>query len=318
MTHGLALAVVVMLSCSTTCFGGCSCSPATPPPDDAGLRTDARRDDASVVRPDTGLDAGGGTQPPLAPCTDTSECAAAPGVSCLTNVPGGSCTRRCATDGDCGARGTCVLNICLWGCTSGSGDCVEHAGACFQTMGTSSYCVPICYPAGREPRGYPSCGAGLVCDPYSSTCTTSPATGAENGAPCRDGIECRGGDCLVENNPTPTGFLDGMCISYGVEPSPSDYVPGAPLPQGSCPDGSAVIPGLASGFYGDLAICFRTCVSDGECRPGYGCTHFEVSSPPNTDGLCIPIDCASAPCPAGTTCADVSSWLGHQVCTRTP
>ncbi len=311
MSHGRALTFVLTLAWSATFLVGCPRPPSMP--------VDAGRSSDVGPRPDTAHDAGGGTAPPLAPCTDTSICADAPGVACLTNVPGGSCTRRCDTDAECGARGTCALHICVWGCAPGSGGCIAHAGACFaSTPDSPAYCVPICYPAGREPAGYPACGAGLVCDPYSATCVSSLSTGADNGAPCRDSIECRGGDCLVENDPMPTGFLGGMCISLGVEPSESAFVPGARLAQGSCPDGSAVPPGFAASAFGDLVVCFQTCTSDASCRSGYACTHFEVTSPPFSNGLCMPIDCTSAPCPSGYTCGATSTWLGHPVCGRTP
>jgi hypothetical protein len=180
--------------------------------------------------------------------------------------------------------------------------------------------VPICYPPGREPAGYPSCGAGLTCDPYTSTCTTDPAPGADNGAPCRDSNECRGGQCWLETDfstSEPTGFLDGLCTSLGIVPSQHEYDVSARLPQGSCPDGSAVLPGFASGFAGDLALCWATCASDGECRTGYACTHLEGGDHAFENGVCLPIDCTSAPCPAGTSCQTVTSpAFGHPVCGR--
>ena len=313
VTHALAVVLAGMIACMTTYFHGCSDTSTPPAPLDAGrfLHDAAHDGDVGPI----------GTAPTLAPCTATSLCADAPGVACLTDVAGGACTRRCTSDADCGAHGICEQHICLWSCTTGSGGCLAHAGACVSSRGPASYCAPICYPVGREPRGYPTCGAGLVCDPYTSTCVSSLSSGAENGAACRDSTECRGDECVLEieyPSGAPTGFIDGMCVSLGVIPGPSDYVTGAPLPQGSCPDGSAVVPGLAATNHGDLNTCFRTCVSDGQCRTGYVCTHSEVGTT-FTNGLCLPIDCSSRACPTGFTCsAMVSGWLGHLVCQRTP
>lgn len=262
-----------------------------------------------------------GTQPVLASCASTADCADAPGVICLTNVAGGACSRRCSFDDECGLRGTCVQNICLRACTFQTGECVAHAGAC--TPSTNAYCVPICYPAGQEPPGYPRCGAGLVCDPYTATCTATPTTGADNGAPCRDSNECRGNDCQLDANyyvdNMPTGFLGGMCLSYGAIPSSTAYVPGAPLPRGSCPTGSAPLPQFGSFSGGDLGTCFPTCGGERDCRTGYACTHLETTSPQFSTGICLPIDCTTTPCPSGTTCSmSDGAWVGHPVCGTTP
>ena len=303
MTQELAVALVAVMSCTTACFEGCSCSISAPPPDASRPR------DAGTEIPDARPVTVPGTAPVLAPCTETADCAPAPGVACLTSVPGGSCTRRCDGDIECGPEGTCVSNLCLRACTSRGGECVP-VGACYPWRLAGGFCVPICYPSGREPPGAPGCSAGLVCDPYASVCTsTPPSTGADNGAPCRDDTECRGGFCWAET--ARAGFLDGMCSSLGVAPPPSSYVPGAPLPRGSCPEGSAVPPDQADRNTGDVLFCFPRCASDAECRPGYACAHLEVVSPSFADGLCQPIDCASAPCPAGTAC-------NGRVCVRTP
>jgi hypothetical protein len=310
--HGLTVAFVALTiagGCSSTYFSGCG--------------SEAPVDAAYPMSPDVpGIDAHvQGTAPPLAPCNDTSVCADAPGVACLTDVPGGSCTRHCMTPSDCGADGTCVANVCVRACSAGTGDCIAHGGACVVGDGMSrTYCAPICYPTSRLPAGYPSCGAGLVCDPYTGTCVTTPDTGLDNGAPCNDSTECRGGQCLLDTDypaGTPTGFLGGMCISYGVVPSESDYRAGAPILQGSCPDGSAVAPTSGTAGNGDLGLCFRTCVRDGDCRSGYACTHLEAGAI-FSNGLCLPIDCSMASCPTGTACSTMTStWVGHPVCART-
>lgn len=274
--------------------------------------------DTGLPRPDAGRRGTAGT---LEPCTGDLSCADAPGVECLTNVAGGACTRRCDLDTECGPGGTCVAHICLWSCTSGTGDCVPHAGACTADGDGREYCTPICYPAGREPPGYPPCGTGLVCDPYVGACVTTPTTGLDDGAPCRDGVECRGGGCYLETSyvtGASTGFLDGMCVSYGIIPGPEEYVDGRPIPQGSCPDGSAPMP-IYGDYQGDLTVCYPTCLGDADCRSGYACTHLEGTPPRFMTGLCLPIDCAGAPCPAGTTCgADPDPTLGHVVCGRVP
>jgi hypothetical protein len=174
--------------------------------------------------------------------------------------------------------------------------------------------MPICYPEGREPAGYPRCGAGLVCDPYTATCTDTLSTGAPNGAPCRDANECRGGECLLASDTAgPTGFLDGMCASLGVA---TTFSPGGPLPQGSCPDGSVEMALGAS--EGDAVLCMLGCARDGDCRTGYACAH-QVAGMPFSNGLCLPIDCSVQACPSGTVCGtSITSWLGYPVCQRSP
>jgi hypothetical protein len=312
--HALTVALAALATvagCASTSFSGCGSDGA---PTDAGhsMAPDVPGVDAHVS----------GTAPPLAPCTDTSVCADAPGVACLTDVAGGACTRHCTSASDCGSSGACVANTCLRACSPGTGDCIAHAGACVAgSMTTPPYCAPVCYPSARLPSGYPSCIAGLVCDPYTGTCVASANAGLDDGAPCNDATECRGGECLLDTDypsQMPTGFLGGMCVSYGVVPSPSAYRAGAPLPQGSCPDGSAVPPTSAGAAYGDLGLCLPTCASPSDCRAGYTCTHLEGGGM-LANGLCLPIDCSTgAPCPTGTACSSSSGWLGHPVCARTP
>jgi hypothetical protein len=311
MAQGLTLALAATLAMASTWFSGCDRHPVDPSDGGPFARRDAH------VPEDALHDAG--PPPTLGPCTETSACGAGTGVTCLTNVPGGACTQRCGDDSECGAGATCVANLCLWACQPGTGECVRHAGACLSTM-SGAYCAPICYPAGHEPPGYPSCGPGLVCDAYSSTCVTTLGTGAENGAPCRDGVECRGGDCFVQDDLRGGGFYQGMCVSYGITQNSASIVPGGHVPQGSCPNGSAEIDSsFASSPGGDLGICFPTCTTDGQCRVGYACTHLETFSPPLVEGFCLPLDCTMQACPGGTTCSSTSpSWTGHPVCVRTP
>ena len=130
--------------------------------------------------------------------------------------------------------------------------------------------------------------------------------GAENGAPCRDDGECRGGRCIVESGAMgPQGFIGGYCVSFGRRPADSDYDSSSPLPRSNCPPGSAILPfqGTAEG---DRTVCLRTCAIDGnECRAGYACAPLgDPSMPFATNSVCLPADCMTMPtaCPAGYSC----------------
>lgn len=226
-------------------------------------------------------------------CASDSACGA--GRMCDLAYPGGLCTQPCATDLDC-EQGRCdpIANVCRPSCALTNGDaCRRYGGAC-APMGTSEVCVPSCSAAPGPSE--PACAPSRACDPYTGDCG-SMSTGADNGAPCADDVDCKGGICLRS-----AGYIDGMCASEGRE---SMAVAGAPVPVSNCPSGSAIVPVAGNGA---LGTCRRSCASDDECRAGYRCDHGDeggAAAPYFSNGICAPIDCARAGfgCPADYVCA---------------
>lgn len=119
------------------------------------------------------------------------------------------------------------------------------------------------------------------CDPYSHKCGTVDTTLQDDGAPCALQTDCRSGLCIPEMNGTaPTGFLDGMCVSYCVQPADADYQ-AKTLPVADCPDNEACAPS-ATGGAGYLTQCRPRCTRDSDCRPDYVCNQ----PPGSLDGFC--------------------------------
>jgi hypothetical protein len=107
----------------------------------------------------------------------------------------------------------------------------------------------------------------------------------------------------------PTGWVGGMCLTYGRQPGFDAYVPGEPLPRSNCAEGLAVPPAMwlrISGLEGDIAYCMVSCESDAECRPGSECERGgEPGAPLYATGVCAPIDdchLGMHTCPTGYEC----------------
>jgi len=251
-----------------------------------------------------------GTTPLYGTCGTDRECSYALGVVCLTTYPGGLCTHRCTSSGDCEAFGsTCVANVCLPRCKTNDGTCAKYGAACVSySLSGSAHCVPACYEAARTPPGSPKCIAGTVCDAWANACFPTVSTiGKDNGAPCTDAAQCRGERCLLASE----GFPDGYCVSYGRTPDKSEIIPGKPLPQSTCPAGSVAISSSLSVF-GELSTCYRGCTSESECRPGYSCSGLSEFA----TGYCFPTDCSTgAKCPDGYRCAVFDGGIGG-TCTK--
>ena len=234
---------------------------------------------------------------------------------CDALFPGGSCTIRCTTPGACTNGATCVsqLNQCYKTCTNGGGQC-GMTERCIPVDDTTRICFPAC--SERPAAGSPACNAGTVCDPYSNACRamTELPMGANNGDPCANDDACKSGICITEISDTdrmPTGYLGGMCISFGRHPGNAAIQPDRPLPQSTCPAGSVAIPSESGSNEGDSAVCFKGCTTNSGCRAGYECDRllFSGTMQPTT-GICSPINCMAAPyatmtnagCPAATVC----------------
>jgi hypothetical protein len=160
-----------------------------------------------------------------------------------------------------------------------------------------------------------------MCDPYTGVCGTTPSTGADNGAACTQDSDCRGGRCITEVDAmtgTPSGFLGGYCLSFGVA---APLMMGAPVPPSNCPPGSGAVP-LDGEAPGDSVPCLKTCSTSAECRAGYQCDHLSTSMGGAffSNGVCLPLDCTQPgmDCPTGTTCRTMTAMDGTPfgVCSR--
>jgi hypothetical protein len=298
---------------------GCSGGGATP---DAGTDVPVAVDvrvDVPTDRPPP--DAGA---PLFAPCAAARDCGT--GRMCLTDYPGGLCSRSCTSDTQCGDGGVCAGTTCRPVCSIGGGEC--GPGRACDTIDSADptrlACYASCSTAPVAPE--PACDMGLHCEPYVglALCTASAApTGADNGAACLSDDDCKG-YCLEElYMGNPTGNVDGMCVSYGRVPSADLYGANLPLPQANCPAGNVLIPGPRGAGEGDWGICRPTCMAHTDCRPGYGCIHLRYNNTPTSNGYCAAINCnfadfAAMPnhhCPADFTCVmDMGATTG--TCTR--
>lgn len=228
-------------------------------------------------------------------CTSDSDCGAS--GTCALAFAGGLCTYECMTHAACGPLGICANDRCYPACgnaQAGLGcDNFPHTSTrCRQYSETRSYCTPACDPTPEG--GEPACVASTTCDPYSAdwrngACVTTPVTeGAENGEPCFQGANCRSGRCFPAKyeSGTPTGWPDGACLSYGVQPSDAEYeaAVGGPMPTGSCPEGSA--PFRTNGP-GNETTCYASCASSADCRQGYNCSFLSGGN--YTTGVCFPM-----------------------------
>jgi len=131
-----------------------------------------------------------------AACTAATGCG--PGLSCLTEFPGGYCTSVC--DGAaCGTGGVCdralAPNLCTDECTNRS-DCREGY-QCWR-----GGCVPACTD-------------DLSCGMTGATCSAGQCEGAEcvDGSMCPPGWDCLAGVCTEVPDAGPVLLADGQpCV----------------------------------------------------------------------------------------------------------
>jgi hypothetical protein len=266
--------------------------------------------DAPVVtdtaRPDTAVDvpADTGPRPIFSPCTSRAQCGTGRLCSTITEgYPGGSCTRACTMDAECGDEGLCWPvgsgRRCIPRCQT-SEDCREGY-ACLGISGREdSACFPHCTADAQ-------C-APMACNQWSRECGRPvDTTRAENGAPCNTALECRSERCTREVNSegNPTGSLGGICYSLCTVLENSEYV-GANIPRANCPMGS-VCPRDSSTMPGGVGLCRVECTTNDNCRPGFICVHPARSAgdpTPYVNGYCAAMNCRymTQTCPAFATC----------------
>lgn len=262
----------------------------------------------------------------FAPCSADSDCGE--GSICRTSAdgfPGGYCTVECTDrtpcdDGfvynHCLARGESSASYCELRCLNGL-DCGRDGWTCLPSFGDGSgACIPVC-------ESDDQCGNGASCNVYTGECTTDaiPTTGATVGQTCADDDACRSGSCAVEINQAgdPTGFLGGYCVGNCILPAgynTNTFYDGDALPNAGCPDDGVCLPrsfGAASQF--DLGTCYGQCMGDGDCRPGYTCRQEFSAGGGNftyTNGICLPINCATTACPTGYECVTLNPGTDNE------
>ncbi len=303
MTTALRWCLVLGLSVAACEEAGNT--PADVAPADAPVDDDTPAPPTDSPTADAPRDASdAGPRPMFAPCTSRTQCGGS-GTICTTlseGYPGGLCTRACMRDSDCGDTGICWPfgggMRCIPRCTTVS-DCREG----YQCQGIT----------GRDDRAcFPFCTADsqcapMTCNTWARTCRSVDTRLAENGAPCEASAECRSNRCTREINTdgTPSGNLDGICISLCTVPADSAYA-GSTLPRSDCPMNS-VCPRDSTTMAGGIGICRVECRTNDNCRPGYICVH---PSRPGADagtyenGYCAAMNChyMTQMCPPIATC----------------
>ena len=266
---------------------------------DAPVVTDTARPDAPV---DVVTDAG--PRAIFSPCTSRTQCGAGTICSSIAEgYPGGSCTRACSTDTDCGDTGICWpvggARRCIPRCDT-SADC-RDGYACLGITGRDDRaCFPHCTTDAQ-------C-APMACNQWSRECGAPvDMTRADNGAPCAAALECRSTRCTREINSdgNPTGSLGGICYSLCTVPENAAYA-GATIPRANCPMGS-VCPRDTTTMPGGVGLCRVECTTNDNCRPGFICVHPARSASdttPYTNGYCAAMNCRymTQMCPSFATC----------------
>lgn len=285
---------------------------------------------------DAGSDAGLQPSVLFGPCQEDSQCPG-DGAICWRGADGypeGTCTVPCVDRTPCDdgvVFNHCLMrtgetqSFCFQRCLNGV-DCMRPGYTCIGNGSIDAtdtgYCYGVC-------GGDVSCGPGAECNPYSGRCVAEgsvPTDGSPNGGTCTGDADCLSDNCITERNgTTPTGWNSGYC--YGLCILPMGYNTNTlfsedTLPQGTCSAGNVCFP---NGSYtrGDLGLCFLGCTSDADCRAdeGYRCrTSWRLASGDVrtfTNGICVPNDCPTTPCPTGFTCRTVTTSSGtSRVCAR--
>jgi hypothetical protein len=165
-------------------------------------------------------------------CAVASDCGSG---LCDRTVPGGYCSRPCATDDECGGGAICDGGACLQRCTVQR----ECRSAEFE-----------CFDLGR-PDAVGACAFDVV---------THAPTVPNIGAPCRAAIECLGPEnldvyCIPEVGlrGEATGHRDGFCTALGC------------VEDHDCGDGAICVGGDGARY------CAPRCSANEQCREGYTC-----------------------------------------------
>jgi len=289
-------------------LAGVACGPGMVTPDgstDAGISTDAAPDTSP---PSDASDAGVNV---FKPCTGDSDCPR--GASCnVIGFPRPICLPSCTVSNEravCGANGACVViqgsaGFCVPACSRGA-DCDAYGGACggvrqdSRTGDVVTGCFPSCVTTATPTR--PACTMGM-CHAYLGLCTDMAVdtSRGDNGAPCTANDQCRG-ICETEFDmdpntgaQVPSGFVGGLCYSQGYYQRPGT----SGFAQSNCPAGSVVVPSSTAATTGDLGNCYKSCMTDNDCRAGYQCR----TGAANTTGVCLPGCSATRACPANYNC----------------
>ncbi|MBI5514938.1 MAG: hypothetical protein HY909_14275 [Deltaproteobacteria bacterium] len=276
-------------------------------PGDAGL--DTARDVAQDTAPRTFF----------SPCTVDSQCPGGREAVCIRvqdGYPQGYCSRRCTTQANCTDEGECLPfgsseSRCFRRCDT-TMDC-RPGYYCFATTTIDRQSTQACFPLCTEDGQCP----GSACNRWSRFCSQVNEMRGDNGAPCAAANECRSNRCIEELSSAgaPTGNLGGYCTSRCVIPEDEAYT--APmLPQADCPMGS-VCTRDSTAMAGSIGTCRKACMENGDCRPGYICSHPSrgTDAGVTVNGFCVAMNCrfGMQRCPPEAECLTTRTSGGMAV-----
>lgn len=266
-------------------------------------------------------------------CTPRSKCA---DVTCNVGERCEPTTGECVDDGlDC-RNGTCPVGF---SCNENSGLCEENSKACSVCCGDYEVCNPAlgeCVPdlctttASANNPSRPllcDCGPSQVCNPIDGGCLDLPSRcgSCESNQYCDD----KSGLCVTIPSTVPaTGEIGAACTSsancsrsgaYGFCIEDGGLF--GPMPGGSCSASCDVVgcPSGAACVDVGLSVCLDVCLSDDECREGYGCFTVTAGDPKR---YCFPRGAGGSQCtgpdcaPIGSSCAEDDDCLAGGSCQR--
>jgi hypothetical protein len=184
---------------------------------------------------------------------------------------------------------------------------------CFATTTIDRQSTQACFPLCTEDGQCP----GSACNRWSRFCSQVNEMRGDNGAPCAAASECRSNRCFEELSSAgaPTGNLGGYCYSRCVIPEDEAYTLPM-LPQADCPMGSLCTRDSTS-VAGSIGTCRKACMENGDCRPGYICSHPSRGRDAGVtvNGFCVAMNCrfGMQRCPPESVCLTTRTSGGMAV-----
>ncbi|WP_158542735.1 zinc-dependent metalloprotease family protein [Lujinxingia litoralis] len=196
-------------------------------------------DDTAICLPE-GLNVGQEPGKPGAPCT--SDVACQEGLTCLTNLYGGYCTRlNCDSDDGCQDGARCVT-------LNPQAPAEDQVLACMAACQQDQDCRfgYECRPGSAEEPAY--------CQETEAQEGPRNPQGADDGERCASNLSCKGAACIreLEKDDGQRSFPNGYCTTrYCAD-------------DGDCNGGICVVQNTTPG-------CMAACTTDDDCRQGYTC-----------------------------------------------
>ncbi len=281
-----------------------------------------------------------------APCTQNSDCG--PGLTCITQIPRGYCSKACNADSEC-PIGTFCDQICWDACNVNIGDCPRDQQCVSFDSSPSDYCFPVfdqsectsnCLPNGSpcDPNVPDQCENGAACVDFSSGAmcmSVSCHLGLDpiSGDPiaCGTGETCQGlgaglTGCLVGCDPKDPMACQDLSNKIGTSycsPSPQiessfdTYFVTDDLEKcagTNMPDGKEFSDILLPPDNKPLRLCTASCQNDGDCNPGQFCDEVALTLSINGTTQQAKFNaCTNYNVKDSVTCAD--NPCGNHACT---